>query len=723
MSDFDPSKLARGARAVVTRPKENVLFTCAARAPGGELYLGSTHGVVIFSGDKTHHVKLKGEALTAGYAGVDGVWFAGADHLVQFDGGRTHKLRRADFGIPPGPALALLARGGDLWLGLRAPAGESPLYRIEVAARRVNSHHAERKLFSGAVRGLALFGGGVCALTETRLVFAVGDALKWALLAPDASAQPGPHVRRAAPDEPVVERARRLVDAAFLAPCGHGVVGRDGLGLFSMQRPEGPVEEPWPAILSLLGTCAARHGSGWLIGTPLGLVAWDGAAMRLVGDEPVIALLPGDASTLVVGRAGVAELAALPEDLPAFGADLSSVLVHLAGEACRGGGVTARCTALEVLEEFVPGDAAATALVLESLESSDPQVRFAAMSVVQKRRVAAAHTRLTQYSESADPILRGRAVQALLALGDRRAAALLVESLRELSPDEARRLIRDLTNASGRPAVDVLRPFVLDDRPAVRRSALLWLGKLGFPQPLLGAIAQLERHQPSEREKGARNLAALRDPVVVYLLATHLNDPALPVRRQALMSLAEVSVDLEVPPEAHALVVSALDAALTRDPDDPDVCRVVAQLSERVGHAVPGILVERAMTSRSPAARRAAVQLVERQHRRDLVPRIIECLKDPALEVRGAAVDTLGRLGDPRGLAPLHELLADARTYRVTLAGEPGHRAVARAMARILAVDVPLAVEVGDHEQWSSWYRERVTPLLARFGLGRRKKT
>lgn len=723
MSDFDPSKLARGARAVVTRPKEKLGFTCAARAPGGELYLGSTHGVVIFSGGKTHHVKLKGEAFTAGHAGVDGVWFAGADHLVEFDGGRTHKLRRADFGIPPGPAQALLVRGGDLWLGLRAPAGESPLYRIEVAARRVDSHQAVRGLLSGSVRGLASFGGGVCALTETQLVFAIGDAVTSASLVPDPAVQPGPHVRRTEPAQPAMERARRLVDAAFLAPSGSGVVGRDVLGLFSMQRPDGPVEEPWPEILSLLGTCAARHGTGWLIGTSLGLVAWDGTAMRLVGDEPVVALLPGDDATLVVGRDGVAELSALPENLPSFGADLSSVLVSLARGACRGGGVTAHCAALEVLEELVPGDATATAMVLEALESGDPKVRLAAITVVQKRRIVAARARLTQYAGSADPVLRGRAVQALVALGDSRAAALLVESLRELAPEEARRLIRDFTNTTGRPAVDVLRPFVLDERPAVRRSALLWLGKLGFPRPLLGAIAQLERHQTGEREKGARNLASLRDPVVVYLLATHLRDPALPVRRQALMSLAEVAVDLEVPPETHTLVLPALDAALTNDPDDPEVCRAVALLSKRVGHAVPHVLVERAMNSRSPAVRCAAVQMVESQHRRDMVPRIIECLKDPALEVRGAAVDALGRLGDPRGLAPLRELLAESRTYVVKLAGEPGQRAVARAMARILAVDVPLTVEVGGHDVWSAWYRESVEPLMARFGLGRGLKT
>ena len=716
-------EMARGATVLVDGVKGDPRFTCATRDPAtGDLYLGSEHGVVIVSGGKTHHVKLKGEPMAAGGVGPDGIWFAGPEHLVRFESGkpRTHKLARRDFAIAAGDPTALLVREDALWLGIRALAGESPLYRVELAARRVTSYHGQRKLLSGTVRGLAVFGGRVCALTDTRLVVASeeGGVLSGTHLAPDPRAEG--EQRRAAHESQAAGRARKLVDAPYLFHDGGGLIGRDSWGLFVMRAPEGPVLEPWPAAVSLLGTCATRHRGTWLVGTPLGLLAWDGRTLRRLGTRPVVALVSDGARTLVVGRGAVVALEGDLPDAPELDGDVAPALGALAAEACASGGTAARCTALEVLEERVPGDAAATRLVLEALEAGAAAVRAAAIGVVQRRRVTAAQDALVRISEGTDASLRGRAIQALLALGDPRAAAKLVESLRELTAEEARRLIRDLTTASGRPAVDVLRPFVLDDRPVVRRSALLWLGKVGFPQPLLGAIAQLERHQPAEREKGARNLARLRDPLVVYLLAAHLQDASPAVRKAALASLGEVAVDMEIPEEAHALVGRALASAMEREPEDPEVCRAVVMLAERVGHAVPREMVERAIVHAAPEARRAAVQVVERQRRREMVPQLVECLRDFDGQVRGAAVDALGRLGDPRGLGPLEALLRDPLTFKQQLAGEAGHRAVSRAMARILSIDVPFAVEVGDHDAWAAWYRERVTPLLARFGVGRR---
>lgn len=721
MTPEETQALAVGAQAVTGRTKADMQFTCAARdEESGDLYLGSTYGVVIVSGKKTHHVKLQGEAMQACAAGPDGVWFAGPASLVRFEVGqaRTHKLARSDFGIAAGAATALLTHGGRLWLGVRSASHEPVLYRLDVASRRIGSY--PRNPAVTVPRGLAVCAGQVHALTDIRLLTPEpeGTVMHTTL---HLSGDQTPLIRESERDTALMAQARRLVDAPFLAHDGDGLVGRDSCGLFLTRSLVGPVEEPWPAPVALLGSCALRYRGSWLIGTPLGLIWWDGAKARRLGTAPVVALIADGWRVLVVGRTGVAALEGdLPESAPELEADLAPALPLLASDAVRTGGSSARLAGLRMLAQFVPGDADATALVLESLDDSEVPMRLAAIDIVQKRHLTAGQDRVFAMLTDKHPNVRGRAIRALLTMGDPRAAANLVEALRELNAEEARGLIRDLTSSASAPSVDVLRPFVLDSRPVVRRSALLWLGKLGFPQPLLGAIAQLERHKTEDREKGARNLAQLRDPLVVYLLAAHLSDPAPSVRREALFALAEVSVELEVPEEAYGLVSRAMGRAMAQTPDDPQVCRAVVLLAEHVGHTVPRELVERAIRHAAPESRAAAVQAVEKQRRRDMLPELMACLHDPDVQVRGAAVEALGRMGDPRALSSLLDLLYDPLTFRHRMRGEDGNRAVTRAMARILAVDVPHEVEVGRHEVWAAWFRERILPLLERFGLARR---
>jgi HEAT repeat protein len=698
---------------LVEAPRDGVTLTCAVIDPAtGDAYVGSTQGVLVRTAatGAVNHVKLKGERMLACAAGGGAVWFAGEEHLVRFDSGqaRTTKLARRDFGIAAGQVTALHVEGDVLWVGMRAARSDSPLFRIEVGARRVMSYAGARNRFGAGVRGIARFGDRVWVLCDDAVVFPSDDGT----VAPGehASGSRSPWVGASA----LAKSMARLTDRGFLGASGGRLFGRDERELFVVSGPDSATA-PWPPFVARMGAAAVAHpAGGLLVGTALGLIHCDGVAVIRHGGDPVVALLDGDPVRVLTPRALYALPGALSGGVP-FAADLENHLHQLAKHALAHGTPEARCEALAVL--VTSSEADDRALFLSAFDDPIPAVRVHACVLAEKHHVAEAHAKLTAMAAEPEPEIKLRAMLALVALGDTATFQGLVDTIRALPPAEAQKSLRELTRGGGEGSIAVLRPFVLDDRPVVRRSALLHLGKLGFPQNVLSVIAMLERSEAADRERGARMLASEAEPLAAYLLAAHMADGDAAVRRAAFEAFAQRVRRVGLPDEVRPAVARYLTAEIGRTGENSGALAALIELAEQVADDAGLGLLETALKHPDPRARRAGLAIIGKRRLREHAPFALAALRETDDHVRAAAVSALERLGDPRALAPLVALLQEPGVFLTDPVGGTGYRLVSRAIATIAGLSAPAEALAGNREAWLAWYQGTLLPALARFGL------
>ena len=118
--------------------------------------------------------------------------------------------------------------------------------------------------------------------------------------------------------------------------------------------------------------------------------------------------------------------------------------------------------------------------------------------------------------EAASPLVRRRAVEALVRLGDRRAVPALALTLRDPAWEVRRACARTLGRLGGDGATLALRGAMRDGHPLVRLTAAEALAALQDrgALPLLEELAaHLARYgTPFEQARAEASLLALRDP-------------------------------------------------------------------------------------------------------------------------------------------------------------------------------------------------------------------
>ncbi len=272
-----------------------------------------------------------------------------------------------------------------------------------------------------------------------------------------------------------------------------------------------------------------------------------------------------------------------------------------------------------------------------------------------------------------------RIIEAIGQLGDVRATRPLIQALR--SPDSAVCVaaINTLSRLGDPQAIDPVMSLLRDKNPRVRGAAAEALGRLGaitcveaicalLRDPVwevrkeaaesLGRLndrravpALSEALQDSDsdvRETVAMALAGLGDPRAIGPLVLTLKDPISGVRRIVAAALSRLDLNWSSSPEAQA-AVGQLKSAL--HDNDPAVRHFIGQLLISLGtvepEAAPSASTEDLLAASPAKRRKLAVSL------------FVAVLCDADRDLRRAAAEALGRLGDPRAQSPLMRLQID----------------------------------------------------------------
>jgi HEAT repeat protein len=220
------------------------------------------------------------------------------------------------------------------------------------------------------------------------------------------------------------------------------------------------------------------------------------------------------------------------------------------------------------------------------------------------------------------------------------------------SDSAVRRAAAEALGAIGDPqAIPALIQALGDDWGNVRFAAAEALGKLGDPQAVPALIQALGDDWGNVRFAAAEALGKLGDPQAVPALIQALGDSGWDVRCAAAEALGKLGDPQAVPAlsvRAHAGEDAARDALQTLGHPMLDLPQAVAQVA---AHGAWGVLI-RALTCTQ--VREVVVGLGA-----PAVPALIQALGDSDWDVRRAAAEALGKLGDPQAIPALIKALGN----------------------------------------------------------------
>ena len=262
-------------------------------------------------------------------------------------------------------------------------------------------------------------------------------------------------------------------------------------------------------------------------------------------------------------------------------------------------------------------DQRAIRLLLKALKSNDSAVCVAAVDSLARVGGAQASEPLIGMLQHKNGQVRVAAVEALGSLG---------------------------VAASAAP----LRALLSDPVWEVRRAAVETLGRLKDERAVESLTHTLADKDADVREATAIALGALSDRRAIGPLVLALKDQTSGVRRIAAAALSRIDENWSASAEARAAVEELKPGLYDRD---PDVRYFVGQLLVSLGAAEPE-------AARETGAEEMSASTVEKR-RKLAVSLFLAILCDPDRDLRQAAADALGRLGERRAEHALARTLRD----------------------------------------------------------------
>ena len=241
------------------------------------------------------------------------------------------------------------------------------------------------------------------------------------------------------------------------------------------------------------------------------------------------------------------------------------------------------------------------------------------------------------------------ALDALCRMGDPQAVEPIIGTLRHESGAVRVAAVETLRRLGATAAVEPLRGLLRDPVWDVRRAAAEALGRLKDPRAIDALAEALADGDEDVREASAMALGSLGEPRGIGPLVLALKDPASGVRRIAAAALSRIDPDWSASAEARASV-EQLKSAL--QDGDSNVRHFVGHLLVNLG-AVEADLAPAATEGEELSVSSAS------KRRKLAVSLFVALLVDADRDVRQAAAEALGRLGDERAKPPLVRALAD----------------------------------------------------------------
>ncbi|MDP6380223.1 MAG: HEAT repeat domain-containing protein, partial [Phycisphaerae bacterium] len=237
-------------------------------------------------------------------------------------------------------------------------------------------------------------------------------------------------------------------------------------------------------------------------------------------------------------------------------------------------------------------------------ETDDPEVRLTLSDIIQK----------ISRTKGGVFLMRAAAAKALGNIGDARAMEPLIGSLK-------------------------------DNRFEVRREAAEALGKIKNTRAIEALIASLEDTQSSVQANSAQALAGFKDPRCTEPLLEALNDEAPEVRYWAVRGVAPLKDDRCFEPLVEAL----------KD-ENAEVRQAAVEGLAMLGADAIEPLIMEALHEKDPIVMEVIAKAFVRIGT-PAVEALLEALADDNWQVRRAAAEALGRIGDTRATKPLVNIM------------------------------------------------------------------
>jgi HEAT repeat protein len=281
-----------------------------------------------------------------------------------------------------------------------------------------------------------------------------------------------------------------------------------------------------------------------------------------------------------------------------------------------------------------PDAIAALKLTIETAPVSSAVRAVEAMGAISDARAAKI---LCGALYSAEPAVCIAAAGSLSKIGGSEAVAALIPCLRNSNTQVRAEAARSLGIMGAAEATTPIAQLLQDKEWEVRREAASALGKMNNPEAVEPLAKVLDDMDSDVREAAASSLSRTGDRRAVGPLVLALKDESASVRRIAAAGLSRIDPDWISLPETR----SAAEKLKTAIQDaEPAVRFFVAQLLVNLGEMSPeaflGFTPSDTLSSPAEKRKRMAVNV------------LIALLQDLDRDVRQAAAEALGRLGDER---------------------------------------------------------------------------
>jgi len=274
-------------------------------------------------------------------------------------------------------------------------------------------------------------------------------------------------------------------------------------------------------------------------------------------------------------------------------------------------------------------DRVSLSLLLQTLQSEQPERVVAAVHFLQVCGTAQAAEALAALASHADPRVRATALSALGRLAGAEHIDLFTSSLHDPDSRVRANALEALTSSHDPRLLEKAQPLLQDDSRRVRVNAVLALATIpGAEQvsdwlPLLQELA----HGDSEaRSTAIFALERLPSDSSMDLLCELLHDPDVDLRTQAAKALGVIG---------SPRVIPALVEALGGAPEVRHVARrSLAAIAKNAGVACAQQLAQTALTSKQTEVRSELADVLGRLEGPQVIPTLIALLKDREWRVR-----------------------------------------------------------------------------------------